>query len=61
MTTARIEIPPKLIPVFSGEADVRGAYGGRGSAKTMTFALMTAVRAYMWAASGREGIILCAR
>jgi phage terminase large subunit len=58
---ARVELPPKLIPVFSGEADVRGAYGGRGSAKTRTFAKMTAVRAYIWAKAGREGIILCGR
>lgn len=58
---AQVKIPSKLIPVFAGEADVRGAYGGRGSAKTRSFALMTAVRAYMWAAEGREGIILCGR
>jgi phage terminase large subunit len=31
---AEISIPAKLIPVFEGDADVRGAYGGRGSAKT---------------------------
>jgi phage terminase large subunit len=61
LTTARIELPPKLIPVFTGEADVRGAYGGRGSAKTRTFAKMSAVRAYMWDQMGREGIILCGR
>jgi phage terminase large subunit len=61
MATARIKLPPKLKPVFLGEADVRGAYGGRGSAKTRTFAKMTAVRALMWAQAGREGIILCAR
>jgi phage terminase large subunit len=48
MTTARIKIPPKLIPVFLGEARYRGAYGGRGSAKTRTFAKMTAVRGYQW-------------
>lgn len=59
--TARIELPPKLIPVFSGEADVRGSYGGRGSAKTRTFAMMTAIRAHMWAQAGREGLILCGR
>lgn len=58
---AKIELPPKLIPVFTGKADVRGAYGGRGSAKTRSFAKMTAVRAYMWAKAGREGIILCGR
>jgi phage terminase large subunit len=61
VSTVQLEIPPKLIPVFDGEADVRGARGGRGSAKTRTFAKMTAVRAYMWAAAGREGIILCGR
>ena len=61
MTTARIELPPKLIPVFAGEADIRGAYGGRGSAKTRTFAKMTAIRAYMWDMAGREGQILCCR
>lgn len=61
MTAARIKLPPKLIPVFQGEADVRGSYGGRGSAKTRTFAMMSAVRGYMWSKAGREGIILCAR
>jgi phage terminase large subunit len=61
MTTATIRMPDLLVPVFSGEADVRGAYGGRGSAKTRTFALMTAIRAHMWDQQGRTGIILCAR
>lgn len=61
MATARIELPPKLIPVFQGEARYRGAYGGRGSAKTRSFALMTAVRGYMWSMAGEEGIILCGR
>lgn len=61
LETRVVDIPEKLIPVFTGPADVRGAYGGRGSAKTMTFALMTAIRAYMWAQAGRSGIILCGR
>ena len=61
MATVQLKIPDKLVPVFEGEADVRGAHGGRGSAKTRTFAKMTAVRAHMWAAAGREGIILCGR
>lgn len=61
MATARINLPPKLVPVFEGEARYRGAYGGRGSGKTRTFALMTAVRGYMWSMEGREGIILCGR
>jgi phage terminase large subunit len=60
-TTARVELPPKLVPVFTGKARVRGAYGGRGSAKTRTFAKMTAIKAYAWSKSGREGIILCGR
>lgn len=61
MATVQLELPPKLIPVFTGPADVRGAYGGRGSAKTRSFAKMTAVRALMWDRAGREGIILCGR
>jgi phage terminase large subunit len=59
--TDQIELPEKLVPVFEGEADVRAAYGGRGSAKTRSFALMTAVYAYMFANAGLEGIILCGR
>lgn len=62
MTTAQIQIPPKLIPVFTAEnVRYRGAYGGRGSAKTRTFALMTAVKAYQLAEAGVSGAILCAR
>lgn len=61
MTTAQLELPPKLIPVFEGEADIRGSYGGRGSGKTRTFAKMSAVKAYMWSKTGREGIILGGR
>jgi len=61
MTEVRLQIPDKLVPVFMGEADVRGSFGGRGSAKTRTFAKMSAVRALMWSQAGREGIILCAR
>jgi phage terminase large subunit len=61
MTKAQIKLPAKLVPVFEGKADVRGSYGGRGSAKTRSFALMTAVRAYKWDMEGRQGIILCAR
>jgi phage terminase large subunit len=57
----RIELPEKLVPIFEGEADVRGSHGGRGSAKTRSFAKMTAVRAFMWDAMGREGQILCGR
>lgn len=56
-----VELPPKLIPVFDGEADVRVAYGGRGSGKTRSFAKMAAVVGMMRSSAGREGVILCAR
>lgn len=61
MTVFRLELPPKLIPVFSGDADYRGAYGGRGSAKTRSFAKMTAVKAIQFAAANETGLIVCAR
>jgi len=46
MTVKRLEIPPKLIPVFAkprGYFRYRAAYGGRGSAKSFTFAKMAAI------------------
>ena len=46
MTTARVEIPAKLKPVFAGDARYRCAHGGRGSGKSYSFALMSAVRGY---------------
>ncbi|WP_458047934.1 PBSX family phage terminase large subunit [Providencia hangzhouensis] len=61
MTVVRIEIPPKLIPAFEGNYRYRCSHGGRGSAKTRTFALMTAIRGYMAAMNGQSGVILCAR
>ncbi|MCA0973417.1 phage terminase large subunit [Halomonas denitrificans] len=65
MTTATLELPPKLIPVFTDKPGekvrYRGSYGGRGSAKTRTFALMSAVRAYVFAEAGASGVILCGR
>ena len=61
MSVTRIKIPPKLIPVFQGPADVRGAFGGRGSAKTRSFAKMAAVWGYRFGMEGKKGIILCAR
>lgn len=57
----QIELPPKLIPVFMGDARYRGAYGGRGSGKTKGFAKMAAVKAYMAAQQGISGIVLCGR
>jgi phage terminase large subunit len=46
VTTKRIKLPPKLLPVFApprGSVDYRGAYGGRGSGKSFTFAKMAAI------------------
>ncbi len=57
----RLELPPKLVPVFTGNHRYRGAYGGRGSAKTRSFAKMTAVKAYQLSEQGETGVILCAR
>lgn len=64
-TSVQLELPPKLIPVFidkPGEiVRFRGAWGGRGSAKTRSFAKMTAVVGRKLGLEGREGVILCAR
>lgn len=49
MDQATIKLPPKLVPVFTpprGELRYRGAYGGRGSGKSFSFALMAAVWGY---------------
>lgn len=43
---ARIQIPRKLLAIFSGPARYRGAHGGRGSGKSYTFAKMLAIRGY---------------
>jgi phage terminase large subunit len=54
--TAEVKLPPKLIPVFTNPARYRGAYGGRGSGKSYSFALMAAIRGY-----AEPLTILCAR
>lgn len=49
MTTARIQLPPKLVPLFAparGALRFRVAHGGRGSGKSFTFALMAAIWGY---------------
>lgn len=61
MAKIQINLPPKLVPVFLGDRRIRGAHGGRGSAKTRSFAKMSAIRGYMAAESGKSGIILCGR
>lgn len=58
---AEIELPPKLVDLFYGDARYRVAFGGRGSGKTRSFALMSAVYGYRWGMSGKQGQILCAR
>ena len=61
MSVGQIELPPKLIPVFQGSARIRGAWGGRGSGKTRSFALMSAVEGYRYGNAGISGQILCGR
>lgn len=61
MTTVQVKLPPKLVPIFSGPAMYRGAYGGRGSAKTRSFAKMAAVHGLICAQAGESGVIVCGR
>jgi phage terminase large subunit len=61
MSSVRIQLPEKLVPVFSGEAMYRGAHGGRGSAKTRSFAKMAAVHGARCALAGEGGLIVCGR
>jgi phage terminase large subunit len=61
VSTVKVELPPKLIPVFVGEARYRGAYGGRGSGKSRSFAKMAAVRGYQLSQEGKSGVIVCGR
>lgn len=49
MTQATLNLPRKLIPVFTpkrGSVKYRGAFGGRGSGKSFNFAKMAAVWGY---------------
>jgi len=61
MQEASIKLPKKLIPVFLGDADVRGSWGGRGSGKTRSFAKMVAVKGYIFGNQGITGQLLCGR
>lgn len=56
-----IDLPEKLVPVFTGPAMYRGAYGGRGSAKTRSFAKMAAVQGVRFAQADMAGVIVCGR
>ena len=51
-----IQIPDKLAPVFDGPARYRGAYGGRGSGKSTTFARKLIERALV-----KRTRVLCTR
>lgn len=61
MSALQIKIPDKLVPVFTGPAMYRGAHGGRGSAKTRTFAKMAALHGVRCAEAGESGVIVCGR
>lgn len=59
MSEAVIDLPPKLVEIFAperGAVQYRCAYGGRGSGKSYSFALMAAVWGY-----AEPLRILCAR
>lgn len=59
MTRAKILLPTKLVPIFApprGSVLYRAMYGGRGSGKSHTAALMAAVRGY-----AEPLRVLCAR
>lgn len=57
----KLQVPDKLMPVFTGKARFRASYGGRGSGKTRSFALMSAVKGWQLGQKGVTGQILCAR
>ena len=57
--TKTIELPPKLVDLFNGEARYRVAYGGR-SGKSRSFATMAAVRGYIWGQEGSRDRCPCA-
>jgi phage terminase large subunit len=61
VTALRIALPPKLKPAFIGPADVRWSKGGRGSAKTRSFAKMLAARGMAYGLTGIKGQLVCAR
>ena len=62
MSKVQIQLPPKLIPLFAQPGlRYRTSWGGRGSSKTRTFALMSAIKGYMFAEAGTCGMILGAR
>ena len=61
MSEAVIKMPAKDAELFQGDYRYRVAYGGRGSGKTRTFAMMVAWMGYKLAKEGKKGQILCGR
>ena len=63
MSCAQIQLPEKIAPVFdfNDGAMYRGAYGGRGSAKTRSFAKMAAIYGYTMAQQNKPGLVVCGR
>ena len=67
MMNEQIKVPAKLLPVFNftkhpyGSVRYRGAYGGRGSGKSVTFTKMSLYVGMWLGRSGYAGVILCAR
>jgi phage terminase large subunit len=61
MTTAIIKLPPKIVANFAQPSRHRVFKGGRGSAKTRSLALMSAIKVFELAQQGREGVWLCSR
>jgi phage terminase large subunit len=57
----QVELPAKLVPIFTGEARYRGAWGGRGSGKTRSFAKMLAVKGIILAEAGETGLLVGGR
>jgi phage terminase large subunit len=55
------DIPPVLIPVFEGKADIRFSVGGRGGGKSWAFTKMLATQGAIFDAMGVAGVILCIR
>jgi len=55
------EIPPKLIPVFEGQADIRFGVGGRGGGKSWAFTKQLATRGAIYDSLGMSGVMLCIR
>ena len=55
-----VQIPEKIGDIFTGKADYRGAYGGRGGAKTIAFAKMACIE-MLSLYEGKPWKFLCGR